>query len=917
MNKKLIKCYKTPSIIEKSMLEYIRHFMTIFWKEHIMNKKLILFMTTLSLAAAPISVFASENDVPVATIEALEERAGLKAATGAYRTWKQYNAAWAGIHLGSSPYTMNDSGCLVTAIATLMVHSGAADEAGVDPGKLCTYLNNNGGFTSAGELYWTKVNGAVDGFSLSQYRVMLSGSKSDKLAQIRSYLNQGYYIIVSVGYGAHWVAVDGMNSDGSNVNIFDPAYSFSNLFSDGSGGGYSADGIDRVALFRSTGSGNGNIDNGSTEVESYNATGKVNISAAYLNVRSGVGTSYSILTDSSGKKVSLNNGETVTITGKGKDSTGAVWYRISINGLTGYVHGAYVLITNESQTPESGKAAIVTGSYVNIRSGAGTAYSIVGGAPKDAEITVYEEKTDSSGNKWYKVKYGSTVGYMMAEYIQVKKDNNNETTYDAKAGKVNGSNVRVRSDAGTSYSIVKTLALNTSVKVIGEKKDSNGDLWYKVTFDGGEGYIFGEFVTITNESANQPGNTPSYEPKNGKVKEDYVNVRTGAGTNYSAVISLRINTAVTIVGEAKDSSGATWYKIKYANGEGYMRSDFITITDGSDSNNNNGGYTKKTGKVNANSVNVRSGAGTTNGIVGNLSSGTAVTIVGEAKDSSGKVWYKIEYTNGSGYMISDYITVDGSSDNNNGSTGTYEKKAGKVNADSVRVRSGAGTNNSIVGTLSSGTAVTVVGEAKDSNGAKWYKIEYSGGSGYMHSDYITITNESGGSSGSGSTPTYESKTGKVNDGPVNVRTGPGTGYSIVISLKEDTAVTVVGEAKDSGGATWYKIKYAGGEGYMRSDFITINSSSGGSNSGGSGSSGGSTNQDYPMEGVSGKEGIVNATEVYVRKSASQNGEVLTTIKKDVSVLIQSATKDSDGIIWYEVEFAGISGYMMAQYITVQ
>ena len=49
----------------------------------------------------------------------------------------------------------------------------------MDPGKLCTYLSNNGGFTSNSELYWAKVNGAVEGFALANYKVSLSGRHHD------------------------------------------------------------------------------------------------------------------------------------------------------------------------------------------------------------------------------------------------------------------------------------------------------------------------------------------------------------------------------------------------------------------------------------------------------------------------------------------------------------------------------------------------------------------------------------------------------------------------------------------------------------------------------------------------------------------------------------------------------------------
>ena len=63
--------------------------------------------------------------------------------------------------------------------------------------------------------------------------------------------------------------------------------------------------------------------------------------------------------------------------------------------------------------------------------------------------------------------------------------------------------------------------------------------------------------------------------------------------------------------------------------------------------------------VGATTLNVRSGPGTGNSIVKKLSYGTAVTVIGEATDSAGTVWYKIRFTSGSetkeGYASSSYI----------------------------------------------------------------------------------------------------------------------------------------------------------------------------------------------------------------------------------------------------------------------
>ena len=529
------------------------------------------------------------------------------------------------------------------------------------------------------------------------------------------------------------------------------------------------------------------------------------------------------------------------------------------------------------------------------------------------------ETKDSNGALWYKVKYKEVEGFMKADYVTIGDSGNNgnngsETTYPEKSAKVNASSVNVRSGAGTENSVVATLSLNTPVKVTGEAKDGNGATWYKVKFDGGEGYMHSDYVTIdeSGDSGNTGGGTTT-EPKKGTVNGDYVNVRSGAGTEHSGVTSLSKGTAVTIIGEEKDSSGATWYKIQYAGGEGYMHSDYVTVGDSGSQGGNPSeepSYQEKSAKVNANSVNVRSGAGTNNRVVATLSLNSVITVIGEEKDGNGATWYKIRYNGGEGYMLSDYVTIDGSSESGNpGEEPSYQEKSAKVNASSVNVRSGAGTNNSVVATLSLNSVVTVIGEEKDSNGATWYKVKYNGGEGYIHSDYVTIdgSGDSGSTGGSTGGTTTETKKGTVNDDYVNVRSGAGTEHNRVTSLSKGTAVTIIGEEKDSSGATWYKIQYAGGEGYMHSDYITVEQS-------GSGSTGG---QDYPMEGIEGKEGIINAELVNVRSGAGSNCEVITTLKSGVSVLIEDAEKDGEGIIWYRVAFAGTSGYIMAQYIDIQ
>ncbi len=70
-------------------------------------------------------------------------------------------------------------------------------------------------------------------------------------------------------------------------------------------------------------------------------------------------------------------------------------------------------------------------------------------------------------------------------------------------------------------------------------------------------------------------------------------------------------------------------------------------------------YTERTATVNASSLNVRSGPGTSNSQVAKLAKGTTITVIGESTASDGKLWYQIRFSqNGgtaTGYALSTYV----------------------------------------------------------------------------------------------------------------------------------------------------------------------------------------------------------------------------------------------------------------------
>ncbi|HSQ87396.1 N-acetylmuramoyl-L-alanine amidase [Romboutsia sp.] len=215
--------------------------------------------------------------------------------------------------------------------------------------------------------------------------------------------------------------------------------------------------------------------------------------------------------------------------------------------------------------------------------------------------------------------------------------------------------------------------------------------------------------------------------KTGVVTATSLNVRSGYGTSYLRIGSLSKGTKVEVV-ESKNG----WYKIKYKTGYGCVSADYIDLG-GTESKPPTIPEEKppvdgviKTGVVNATSLNVRSGYGTSYSKIGSLSKGTKVEVV-ESKNG----WYKIKYKTGYGCVSADYVNLD--STQSKPPTIPEVIKTGVVTATSLNVRSGYGTSYSKIGSLLKGTKVEVV-ESK--NG--WYKIKYKAGYGYVSGEYITL-----------------------------------------------------------------------------------------------------------------------------------------------------------------------------------
>ena len=549
-----------------------------------------------------------------------------------------------------------------------------------------------------------------------------------------------------------------------------------------------------------------------------------------------------------------------------------------------------------------------TTEYVNFRSGPGTNYSSQGIIASGTSITV----TDTSNSEWYAVRLSNgSTGYIYAEYISMSTGGSTSNGEERSAKTTEY--VNFRSGPGTNYSSKGVIALGTTVTVT----DTSNAQWYAVRLSNGStGYIFAEYISFTGSNTPSATAAPTQAPSNGSEQTakttEYVNFRSGPGTNYSSKGVIALGTTVTVT----DMSNSEWYAVRLSNGStGYIFAQYLKLNSSSSATATPAPTQAPSGSEQSAKtteyVNFRSGPGTNYSSKGVIASGTTVTVT----DRSNSQWYAVRLANGStGYIFAQYLKVTGTSSATPTPTPTQAPSndgtvQAKLTAD-VNLRRGAGTNYGVIKVIGTGTTVTVT----DASNSQWYKVKLSDGTeGYLFSEYLKVTsgNIDSAKPSATPTPTPAPSNGTVQaktTSDLNVRKGPGTSYGIIKVIDMNVTVTVT-EATNS---SWYKVKLSDGtEGYLAAQYLKI--TSGDINSVKPGNSGddntnNGNNSNTPATG----EYVRVTVGLNLRSEPNTSCKVLTVLS--TGTVLNVLDRKTSG--WVHVRTTGgAEGYVSAEYVT--
>ena len=166
-------------------------------------------------------------------------------------------------------------------------------------------------------------------------------------------------------------------------------------------------------------------------------------------------------------------------------ATNGDWSKVSVDGKTGYMQsqwlsGKAVSSGSSAATPATGTAVVNNPRDTQVlflRREASVSSESLGYYRNGKAVTLLARQGD-----WYKVSVDGKTGYMMAKYLKVTSDIHSGTARVFNAN--GGSYVNFRSRASLSASVIATVPVGTTVKVLEKTTD-----WTKVEVNGQTGYI--------------------------------------------------------------------------------------------------------------------------------------------------------------------------------------------------------------------------------------------------------------------------------------------------------------------------------------------------------------------------------------------------------------------------------------------
>ena len=496
----------------------------------------------------------------------------------------------------------------------------------------------------------------------------------------------------------------------------------------------------------------------------------------------------------------------------------------------------------------------------------------------------------------------------------------NTTASAGAMGQITNGGVNFRETEGGS--VIQKLDRGTAVELLSIPATIDDNHWYRVRYNGREGYIQAPFIKVVSGGASSVTPTPTTAAGAGMAVGGYVklvlssaNLRLKPGGKVAAQWE-KTGEVIAVRGNAVQAEGYTWYPVQYAGGAYYVRGDCVQVVSGPDGGSAAtptptptptaapaaNGYVKLV----LSSANLRLKPG------GKVAAqwektGEVIAVRGNAVQAEGYTWYPVQYAGGAYYVRGDCVQVVSGPDGGSAATPTPTATAASAYGYIKTVKNNVNLRLKPAGDyiqqVSNGVVLAILAPVTVQGGYGWYYVSVGNVKGYLRGDCVQVCDASGNAlTVATSTPAATNAASsygyiRLTQDKVNLRNKP-AGSSIE-QLPLNQILPMVGAAVKSGNYTWYPVRATSGKtGYVRGDCATLTSQSGEN----------ITPTPAPANTAS-ANGYAMVTQKSTNLRKTPGGNKVGTVEKNSVWPMTGQVKSSGGYSWYPVNVNGTTGYV--------
>lgn len=441
-------------------------------------------------------------------------------------------------------------------------------------------------------------------------------------------------------------------------------------------------------------------------------------------------------------------------------------------------------------------------------------------------------------------------------------------------------NVNVREGAGTEFDKITSVHAGQTVSVLANEKISNGEVWYKVSFNSTEGWIISDYLTAaTAVKASATISGDSYAGTTQKIGASASKMRSGATTAYKAVVTIPAGTSLKILGAFTNTSNEIWFNVEYKGKKGWVSSDLFVLNDIA-------GETATSMKV-INQSSIHKGATKNYTVVSTAKVGSTLVVHQEFTNGYNEKWVQVTYATGKKGWILASAFEDNSISN-------------KVVSKTSTVHSGATKNYKTVATIQMGVKLAIYQEFTNASKEKWYQVTYAvGKKGWISATaFESVSTVPGDPSTETPKPeeniVVEETNLKVSVPVANMRSGPGTTYDVVTQAKLDNQFVSPEYATDSNNEKWYKVTSTNGDAWLHQSVVSEVDK---------------TDETPVVTPGDGETGTIQRFNALLYADSNYKSSVLVGLPRNTTFTVLSKVVSTDGTTWLNILANGKQGWV--------